>query len=203
MRKCAVVIIGALLTLRSQPVRGEDRPQVLSIESAALLRVPESLTGSRSFTVAKHPSKVEVVVFSDLPEKGPQTLWSSWGDGCLASDGLYYTSIGDHLGRDATSYLYAYNAKTQELRRVVDVARDLALKPGQYGHGKIHSGIHEARDGWLYFSTYWGKHREVADAFGSDYQGSLLLRYLPKGERLESLGAIAPKHGLPASFFDP
>ncbi len=199
----ALVSLGTLLTLLAPPVRAQDRPKVLSIESDALLKVPESLTGSRAFVVAEHPPKVEVTIFSDLPQKGPQTLWSSWGDGCLASDGLYYTSIGDHLGRDATSYLYAYNPQTRELRRVVDVARDLALKPGQYGHGKIHSGIHEARDGWLYFSTYWGKHREVADAFGPDYRGSLLLRYLPKRDQLENLGAIVPEHGLPASHFDP
>jgi hypothetical protein len=63
-------------------------------------------------------------------------------------------------------------------------------------------GIHEAADGWLYFATYWGKHREVEAAFGPDYQGSLLLRYPPETGRVEDLGAIVPRHGLPASSFD-
>src|SRR5262249_51156921 len=121
---------------------------------------------------------------------------------CLASNGKYYTSVGDHLGKDANSYVYEYNPMTLVLRRVVDVLRAIAHVLGLFGHGKIHSGIHEGADGWLYFTTYWGKPREVETAFAKGYPGSLLLRHDPKTGRTENLGAPVPKQGLPASFFD-
>lgn len=173
---------------------------VATIESDALLKPPAGLTGS--FAIAKTAPRVDVTLFTGLPTGDKGTLWSSWGDGGVARNGKYYTSLGDHRGTDANSFVYEYDPVTKKLRRVVDVARAIGQKPGAYGHGKIHSGIHEADDGWLYFSTYWGKHREVEAAFGPDYQGSLLLRYHPETEELENLGAIVPRRGLPASYFD-
>ena len=172
----------------------------VTIESDALLKAPVGVSGS--FTIATTAPRVDVTLFTGLPTGDKGTLWSSWGDGCVARNGKYYTSLGDHRGTDANSFLYEYDPATHKLCRVVDVARAIGQKPGAYGHGKIHSGIHEADDGWLYFSTYWGKHREVEAAFGPDYQGSLLLRYHPKTEKRENLGAIVPRRGLPASYFD-
>jgi hypothetical protein len=171
-----------------------------TIESDVLLKPPAGLNAS--FTVANRAPRVDVTLFTGLPTTEKGTLWSSWGDGCVARNGKYYTSLGDHRGTDANSYVYEYDRATKKLRRVVDVARAIGQKPGVYGHGKIHSGIHEADDGWLYFSTYWGKHREVEAAFGPEYQGSLLLRYHPETEKVENLGAIVPRRGLPASYFD-
>lgn len=83
------------------------------------------------------------VLFQDIGDKG--TLWSSWGDGCVARNGMYYTSIGDHRGTDANSFVYEYDPTTHKLRRVVDVARAIGQKPGSYGHGKIHSGPEQSR----------------------------------------------------------
>lgn len=180
-------------TLQSRPLTGET-----------LLAVPAALAdrAGKEFTVAKVPPTIDLCLITGLPDKGKQTLWSSWGDGCLASNGKYYTSIGDHLGVDSTSHVYEYDPATKELRLVVDVFRDLKIKPGVYGHGKIHSGIHEASDGWLYFATYWGKHREIEEHFGKDFEGSVLLRYHPAKATLETLGPIVPRQGLPASHFD-
>src|SRR5206468_2762043 len=73
---------------------------------------------------------------------------------------------------------------------------------GFFGHGKIHAGIHQDADGKLYIATYWGKPKEVETAFTKGYRGSVLLRYDPQTEKTENLGAIVPKQGLPASFFD-
>src|SRR5262245_17063824 len=132
------------------------------VQGRELLQVPKGLAGE--FSVARTAPKVDITLFSDLPAGDRQTLWSSWGDGCLASDGKYYTSVGDHRGTDGNSYVYVYDPEKRSLKRVVDVAKVIGHKAGQYGHGKIHSGIHEAADGWLYFATYWGKHREVEAA---------------------------------------
>lgn len=189
------------LAADGQAPRVTESPITETIESDALLKAPAGLSGS--FTVAKSAPRVDVTLSTGLPSGDKGTLWSSWGDGCVARNGKYYTSLGDHRGTDANSFIYDYDPATKELRRVVDVARAIGQKPGAYGHGKIHSAIHEAADGWLYFSTYWGKHREVEAAFGADYQGSLLLRYNPASETLENLGAIVPRRGLPASYFDP
>ncbi len=189
-----------ILLMIAGAARGAE-PTAVTLASDDLLRPPSGLKVD-GFTVAKAAPKVDVVLFAGLPDGGKGTLWSSWGDGCLAGNGKYYTAVGDHLGTDANSYVYEYDPAGKSLRRVVDVARAIGQKPGDYGHGKIHSGIHEAADGWLYFATYWGKHREIDAAFEKGFRGSLLMRYHPKTEKVEDLGAIVPKQGLPASHFD-
>ena len=190
------------------PALADDEPgdedvssKAVTIESPDFLKPPAGLD-TKSLTIAQTAPKVEVCFFAGLKDKGKGTLWSSWGDGCVAKNGKYYTSVGDHLGLDANSYVYEYDPLSRVLRRVVDVLRAIGQMLGLFGHGKIHSGIHEAADGTLYFTTYWGKPKEVDAAFTKGYPGSLLLRFDPKTGKTENLGAIAPKQGLPASAFD-
>jgi hypothetical protein len=179
----------------------EVSSKAVTIESADFLKVPSGLD-AKTFTVAATAPRVDVAFFADLKDKGKGTLWSSWGDGCLTKTGKYYTAVGDHLGADANSYVYEYDPATAVLKRVVDVLRAIGHMLGLFGHGKIHSGLHEAADGTLYFTTYWGKPKEVDAAYTKGYPGSLLLRFDPKTGKTENLGAIAPKQGLPASAFD-
>jgi hypothetical protein len=183
----------------------DDRPEVsakaVSVESPNFLKPPPGLD-TTDLVIAQTAPKVEVCMFAGLENRGKGTLWSSWGDGCVARSGKYYTSIGDHLGANATSYVYEYNPLTKVMRRVVDVLEAIMHMLGLYGHGKIHAGIHEAADGTLYFATYWGKPKEIDAAFTKGFNGSILLRYNPQTGRTENLGAIAPKQGLPASNFD-
>lgn len=175
--------------------------KAVTLESADFLKLPAGID-AKSFAVAKTAPVVDVCEFADLKNHGKGTLWSSWGDGCVAANGKYYTSVGDHLGKDANSYVYEYNPMTRAMRRVVDVLRAIMHKLGLFGHGKIHSGIHQAADGKLYFTTYWGKQNEVEKAYANGYDGSVLLRYDPKTDKTENLGAIVPRQGLPASLFD-
>ncbi|MCI0465319.1 MAG: hypothetical protein L0Z62_51005 [Gemmataceae bacterium] len=201
---CVAVAAAPLLLAEQAPVaKGEaDKftTTATTIESADFLKPPAGLD-PKTFTVAKTAPKVDVCFFAGLdPNVGKP--WSSWGDGCLASNGKYYTSVGDHRGTDANSFVYEYNPMTRILSRVVDVLRVIMHMLGLFGHGKIHSGIHEGADGWLYFSTYWGKPKEVETAFTKGYPGSLLLRHNPKTGQTENLGALAPRQGLPASNFD-
>jgi hypothetical protein len=161
------------------------------------VRLPDGRTiarrGVAADRVLRFPDEPQVraIFFDDLPDRGRGTLWSSWGDGCVARDGTYYTAIGDHRGEDGTSRLYALNPKTLNLRLVVDVARDT----GQGGHGKIHAPIFEAEDGALYFATYRGKSKGLES-------GSLLLKYDPAAGKIESLGTPLPGRWLPAAVFD-
>lgn len=185
------------LSAGCQPVTGKgDRADQLTLADERVLRPPAGL----EFEVAGVPPKVDITLFTDLPQNGRGTLWTSWGDGLLASNGRYYTAIGDHRGVDATSRVYEYEPGAKKLRLLVDVAQAIGQTPGAYGHGKIHAAIHEAKDGWLYFATFWGKPREVR--FDDAYRGSILLRWHPQTEKLENLGVIAPERGMPASHFD-
>src|SRR5262249_22256702 len=149
------------------------------LQTPDFLKIPAGIN-AKDFTVAKTAPAVDVCFFPGLENRGKGTLWSSWGDGCVASNGKYYTSVGDHLGKNATSRVFEYDAQSGIMRLVLDVVRAIMQMLGLYGHGKIHAGIHEGADGWLYFATYWGKPKEVDAAFIRGFPGSILLRYHPK-----------------------
>jgi hypothetical protein len=197
----ALVLAIATLVFAEDADEPDVSSKAMTIAYADFLKPPPGLD-SKTFTMAQTAPKIDVAFFAGTKDRGKGTLWSSWGDGCVAKNGKYYTSIGDHLGIDASCYVYEYDPITGICRRVVDVLRAIMHMLGFYGHGKIHSGIHEAADGTLYFTTYWGKPKEIDAAFAKGFPGSLMLRYDPKSGVTENLGAIVPKQGLPASFFD-
>jgi hypothetical protein len=206
-----VLLFGAgvfvlLLTDAASPeAQSQDKQpapaRAVTLTTEDFLKVPAGVTG-KDFTVAKAAPVVDVCIVPGLDNSRKGTLWSSWGDGCVHSNGKYYTSMGDHLGIDATSHVYEYDPATKMMRRIIDVLQAIGHMLGLYGHGKIHSGIYEGDDGCLYFTTYWGKPKEVEAAFTKGFKGSLLLRYNPKTNKTENLGAIVPQQGLPASAFD-
>lgn len=175
------------------------KAQRLSLEGA--IERPEGAPAKLNVAPSP-PRRIRWVRMTGLPAGDKQTLWSSWGDGCWASNGKYYTSIGDHRGNDATSYIYEFSPVDGKLRRVADLFSALRLKPGDYGHGKVHGGLHE-HDGWIYFSTYWGKHRQVEEAYTRGFRGSVLMRLHLDNHRVESLGNPVPRQGLPTSLLDP
>jgi hypothetical protein len=176
-----------------------------SLEDGAVLGGSDLLeppAGAPAIPVAGEAPQVYVRSFSDLPDGGKGTLWSSWGDGRLASNGKYYLAIGNHLDLKAgrgESRVYAFDPPTKALRLVVNV-RDTIADPKLAG-GKIHSRIEEAADGGLYFATYWGKVPKETD-WEAGFRGSVLLRFDPTTGKVESLGVPVPKQGLPASIID-
>lgn len=203
---CSAGLLVCLLIDANMPeVRSQDKQpdpfKAVTLTTEDFLKVPAGVTG-KEFTVAKTAPVVDVCIVPGLDNSRKGTLWSSWGDGCMHSNGKYYTSMGDHLGVDATSHVYEYDPGTKMMRRVIDVLQAIGHMLGLYGHGKIHSGIYEGDDGCLYFTTYWGKPKEVEAAFTKGFKGSLLLRYNPKTSKTENLGAIVPEQGLPASAYD-
>src|SRR5882762_8720840 len=115
----------ALLLIDDAPAQVNKQPTEVASKATPVatpdfLKIPAGLD-PKTFTVAKTPPTIDVCFFEGLADKGKGTLWSSWGDGCFASNGKYYTSVGDHLGKDANSYVYEYDPATRVLRRVVDV----------------------------------------------------------------------------------
>lgn len=195
MSRTPVLLLLLVLSLSVCAQNNKD-----TLNSSDLLKVPEEVKGE--FKVATNPPKVEVILFSGLPQEDKDALWSSWGNGCFASNGKYYLAIGDHRGYGGNSYVYEYDPSAHSLKKIVDVAQAIGQKKGDYGHGKIHTQIHEYK-GSLYFATYWGKPKDVPEAVKKGYKGSLFLRFDLRTQKVENLGAISPGDGLPGSCFDP
>ena len=124
-------------------------------------------------TVAAAPPRVEFVAYPRPPYNGKP--WSQWGGSELASNGRFYSAIGDHLGIDGNAYLYEYDPATQRIRAIGDALTAVGHIRGKPGHGKIHGMINQAADGYLYMTTYWGQ-REDAQ-FDDAYRGGVILRY--------------------------
>lgn len=195
MRKSLLVL---LWMLAGTVARGEGK--WVTLEGPQLLDPPAGVEG---VPAAKTPSRVELYVFPDLPA-ATKALWSSWGDGCIASDGKYYTGIGNHLDYDAGlghSRVYAIDMVDKSVKQVIDV-REI-VPDTRYAAGKIHARIDEGRDGGIYVATYYGKTPEKGSPQTKEsFIGSALLRYDPKTGKTEMLGAPVPKQGVPTSITD-
>jgi len=137
---------------------------------------------------------VEAVVYPHPAYEG--NPWSQWGQGLVLSDGRYLSAIGDHLGADGNSYLYAYDPSSSELTMLGDVASIAGEPPGSYGHGKIHAQLVSGRCDEVYVATYWGDQPkpEEQDAYGGD----LLFRLDPARGTVSNLGVPVPDHGIPS-----
>jgi hypothetical protein len=124
-------------------------------------------------TVAATPPTVDFVAYPHPAYPG--NPWSSWSGGLLASNGRFYSAIGDHLKEDGNAFLYQYDPLTKQLTLIGDVLASVDHIPGTWGHGKIHSQLSEGLDGYLYMTSYWGSRKKLA--FEGNYRGSLLIRY--------------------------
>lgn len=54
----------------------------------------------------------------------PGRPWSVWGDGC-ATDGKYYSAIGDHLAPKGSARIFEYDAAGKKFRLLADVKKVL------------------------------------------------------------------------------
>ena len=155
----------------------------------SLTATAQTVTGPRGITV-------EFVAYP-LPSYDGKP-WSDWGEGLVASNGRYYSAIGDHHGADGNSFLYEYDPATKTLRAVGDVLEAYgAHRQGDWGYGKVHGQISEDACGQLYFHTYWGTRRGLE--YGGSYTGDLLMRYDPRTGQLASLGVPMPEMGSPST----
>lgn len=158
---------------------------------AGFVQVPAGATGS--FDVARSAPAVR---FGVLPgQYDGAELWSSWGDAVLASDGCFYTSIGDHDKPYGSAFIYKVDAERGTMRQVVNVNEVLGLtNSASYAPGKIHAPLVDGGDGWLYAVTYRG-------GAAADFRGDWLLRYELAGGRAESLGIMVPECSVPSMIY--
>jgi hypothetical protein len=198
--RCVATLALWLATAIALPAATNQANLVRTLSRADFLRPP---TPDAAAAAAVTPPTVDVWVFADLPAQARGTLWSSWGDGRLASNGRYYTSIGNHLELAAgrgESRVYEYDPASKSVRQIVNI-RDIVADPN-IAAGKIHARIEETADGRLWFATYWGKGPKEAD-WQAGFAGSGLFGHDPRDGRTEYLGVPVPGQGLPTSILDP
>jgi hypothetical protein len=130
--------------------------------------------------------------------------WSIWSKGVLASNGKYYSAVGDDDSggdadlRDGNVFVYEYDPNSGQLRAVAGVLESFPEHvAGDNGYGKIQGVIGEGPCGLLYMHTFWGTPANAV--YQGSYQGDLLLRYNPWIERLDSLGVQMPGTGTPST----
>lgn len=180
-----------------------DLPPVLpggrAVATFCSLEFLKPPAGLRNLPVAQTPPVVDFLYYPGQDYKG--NPWSNWGDG-VATSGRYYSAIGDHKAPGGNAFVYAYDAATKTLKRIVDLRELLDVPEGMYSPGKIHSRIDMGRDGWLYFSTHRGSTRVTTDEYG--YQGDWIVRHHPETSTSEVM-AYGPvgKHCIPCSMLDP
>jgi hypothetical protein len=200
-RPAAAVIfaLGALAAAMAAPAH-DTRAETPCPPAAKRQDLPDHLKDLTAVATAiEGPNGIAVDFVAHPLPPYPGKPWSHWGEGLLASNGRYYTGIGDHRGPDGNAYLYEYDPESKTLGAVGDVIQAYAAHDrGAWGYGKIHGRIVEDRCGLLYFSTYWGTRRGGLQYAGS-YQGDLLMRYDPESQRLISLGVPMPKMGTPST----
>jgi len=203
------ILLAAFIALASAAPAAPKKPYpppfpgkngVVADRSTKMLTPPEGWEKG-AYEIAHSPPWVEAVLYNDLYElKNAQLGWSDWGQGCLASDGCYYSAIGDHRNIDGNAFLYRYDPRQRLLTMVLDVQQLTHHRPGDYGFGKIHGRIDEYQ-GSLYFGTNWDG--EPTDSqYNERFQGGIVIRYDLAKQQAESLGTPRRKTSYPVHILD-
>ena len=185
-----------LLVLPTEPAAQNGHcPTPAAGGSSVAADLPD-LTSTAKTVEGPNGITVDFAVHPLPPTRG--NPWSHWGEGVVASNGRYYTAIGDHQGVDGNSFLYEYDPSTKQLKVVGDILDAFgAHQSGSWGYGKVHGQISEDSCGQLYFNTYWGTRRGLT--YSGSYAGDLLMRYDPAVGQLVSLGVPMEKMGTPST----
>jgi hypothetical protein len=178
---------------------------VVTDRSEDFVTLPRGITLREGTRVASTPPTIDFMYFPG--QSYPGNPWSNWGDGVAVGANRYYTSIGDHLAPAGTALLYGYDARSRELRLLVDTRAWLETSgtvpaSTRYRPAKIHTRIDLGRDGWLYYATHRGSTRRGTDD-DHGYLGDWVLRTHPEtGETRLVAPYPVEKHAIPAGLLD-
>jgi hypothetical protein len=194
----ASVLLAADKQTVSWPPKLPDGKQSLTIESRDFLKPVAKLVDG--VKIAQTPPTVDFFYYDC--QTYPGNPWSVWGDGC-ATEGKFYSAVGDHKSPMGNAFVYEYDASTKKLRKIVDVREVLKRPDGWYTPGKIHSHIDMGSDGWLYFTTHRGSTR-VAENPENHFEGDWILKANPATGETKIIAAAPLKmQCLPAGRLDP
>lgn len=173
------------------------------LDGGTLLEVPPALRGREDFVVAKTAPRVTFSLVEGL-EPVPEGAdgWTVFGEGVCSATGRFYVAFGNNATFDGNCCVYRYDPATHEQRRVLDMARLLGQKPGEFGHGKLHGRLDEMPDGWIYMATYCGlTYGDLSREQQADF-GSRLARYNTRTGLAEDLGTPVPGETYPMNGTD-
>ena len=173
----------------------------LTLGDPALLQAPDSVSAADfGYVPASAAPRVDAVLYP-IPLQEEGNLWSQWGDGLIASDGRFWSAIGDHGGPGGRSYVYAYDPEDRRLELVFDQQRLLGQRQGDWGFGKIHCRLEELEDGRICWGTYWGNAPPEDWEQESEHHG-MVVAADPVSRRLEVLGILKRPYVIPAAMAD-
>jgi len=174
------------------PLPTANENGVATLSNADLLSIPASVqhildsTSDAKLIVAQNVPTVEISYHTELPNAALNgTGWSSWGDICVASDGIVYSGIGNHWKTDrGESYIYSWDPAAKTLKKVADVNKITEATAGDVRFSKVHAHIIEGRDKKIYFTGTLddgGKaaSEEMLKKWNSKIAGGKLLQYDP------------------------
>ena len=173
----------------------------LSVDDAALLQAPDSVTAADFGYVPAAKAPLIDAVLYPIPLQEEGVLWSQWGDGLIASDGRFWSAIGDHGGPGGRSYVYAYDPEDRRLELVFDQQLLLGQRQGDWGFGKIHCRLEELEDGRICWGTYWGNAPPEDWEQENEHHG-MVVAADPSARRLDILGILKRPYVIPAAMAD-
>ncbi len=194
------LLLASLIAALVWPPVLPDGGTVASGSAESLLHpTPTLRTG---VAIARTAPTVDFLYYDCQSYEATGGVWSHWGDGLFAN-GLFYSSVGDHMSPGGNAFVYAYDPAAKTLRRLMDLRSVLQQPAGHYTPGKIHSEIGLGQDGWLYFSTHRGS-TKIASHPTARFQGDWIVRHHPGTGRSEVVAhAPLPMQCLPAGQLDP
>jgi len=172
---------------------GANQNGVVKINSDNLLKVPLAVqrildsTSNAKLSFAKIVPTIELAYHDQLPNAAlNRTGWSSWGDICVASDGIVYSGIGNHWKTDrGESYIYSWDPSTKILKKIADINKLTGAGPEDVRFSKVHAHIIEGRDRKIYFTGTLddgGKagSEDMLKKWNAKIAGGKLFQYDPK-----------------------
>lgn len=197
--KIGILFLGIGLALNSQAQMAwpptlpkSNKNGVAVLKSKDFLKVPVSIqevldaNPEIKLEIAKHIPKVELVYHNELNNAAINgTGWSSWGDICLASDGMVYSGIGNHWKTDkGESYIYSWDPDKSVLKKVSDINQSTGAKANDVRFSKVHAHIIEGIDKKIYFTGTLDDgskagHDEMLSKWTPNIAGGKLLQFDP------------------------
>lgn len=212
---CASIVFAAEEVAWPPALPGAGSSGTVTFTSKSLLKVPDAVEQQRSdagvapFVVAQTPPTVDFAYHRNLGDDAVnRRLWSSWGDICVAGDGMVYTAIGDHgnaVGGDARCFIYKWDPGEKTLEQIVDMNQVIPPRDGQPAWSKVHARIDEGPDGAIYFCcTLNDGNRAIQEDYhwNENLPGGQIYRYDPQTGKTAVFANLPPKRCTATSLID-
>jgi predicted esterase/streptogramin lyase len=184
-----------------------DTPEMLQIPSDVVTWSTEA--ESAKFVVAKKAPRVDFAIHGHLGENAiSRRLWSSWGDICLARDGIVYCGIGDHnddAGGDARCFIYRWDPRLKQLEQIVDMNKIVPPGLDQPAWSKVHAKIDQGQDGKIYFNCTLNAGSRAGQPnykWNKNLPGGQVYQFDPATNRTKVFANLPPKRCSATSRLD-